>query len=74
MIEVKASKATGVQIEGRGNPLEQADDILNIISAIHNGFLMAQDILGATLFHAAVVTSLSNPDSPIWTNPPAASL
>lgn len=44
MIEVKASKATGVQIEGHGNPLEQAEDIINIISAVHNGFLMAQDM------------------------------
>lgn len=68
MIEVKASKATGVQIEGHGNPLEQAEDIINIISAVHNGFLMAQDILGATLFHAVVVKSLSDPDSPIWTS------
>ena len=68
MIEVKSDKATGVQIEGSGDPLEQANDVLNIIGAAHKGFLMAQDTFGAMLFKLAICATLSDPNNAIWSN------
>lgn len=66
MIEAKAGKGIGTKIEGSGTPLEQANDVMNIVGAVYNSFLMAHDVLGATLFKTVLRAVLSSPDGSIW--------